>query len=421
MPDPNIQGLVEGLFAPDRAYECGRRLNLEDLAPSALPYLLAAMRDPRVTSGVTLDNGFLNYQAPLISISGLLGKSGSPEAAAPLLDLLNHPEARVREHIGMCLAELAQPNCIEAVTQLLASDDREVRQWAMCGIGHAVNGKLAAPEFLQAIWPCLVPLLRLEDRFGFGYAPKLVAQIDAVSAASILLDAKVLSLDNPLLERVIEALNESQIPIPHEILLPLIAQLEPVAHEHPRDSQLAEALLAYARNPDAGTESRLRGFLHSSSESLQAGSAKALASFYGIEDQHSKLCDLENEKGIAALTDAERNYFTASIYYYEIMNGGPWQYIGNSTADYHVQIIEGLRAIGAHNTAQVLVELGRVFGPSGPSANRGLRNDQADAFTEQQAGAIGCLYEEFPSAGENIEMLLDLYAAANAADFPHCK
>jgi hypothetical protein len=293
----------------------------------------------------------------------------------------------------------------------------------MCGIGLALGGKLGAPEFFQAIWPCLVPLLRLEDGFSisFGSAPKLLVQIDAVAAAPILLDPKVLSLDNPQLRHVIEALNESRIPIPREILLPLISQLEPLVETYPHDSQLAEALLAYARNPDAETESRLRGFLRSSSERLQAGGAKALATFYGIEGQHSKLCNLENEKGIDALTEAERHYFTASIYYYEIMNGGPWQYINNSTADYHFQIIEGLRAIGAHDTAQVLVELGKVFGPSGPSANRELRGDQADAFTQQQASAISRLYEAFPSAGENIEMLLDLYAATNAAKFPHCK
>ncbi len=84
----------------------------------------------------------------------------------------------------------------------------------------------------------------------FGLASKLLAQIDVLSAAPILLDPKQLSLDNPQLEHAIDALNESYTPIPHEILLPLIDQLGPPIDKYPRDYQLAQALLAYARNPD---------------------------------------------------------------------------------------------------------------------------------------------------------------------------
>jgi HEAT repeat protein len=420
LPESEIEALVQGLFSPDRAYECNRRLYLESLAPRALPFLLAAMKDPRVASDATYDDGDLNYQSPLVHVSGLLGKSGSPEAAPPLLDLLNHPEACVREHVGMCLGELAQPTCIEAVMQLLANDDPEVRHSVMCGIAHALNGTAGTPQFYRGIWPCLIPLLRVEvPPHSFEYAAKLLAEIDSVSAAPILLGA--LSLDNPQLRYVLEALNERRIPIPHKTLLPLIAELEPLVDMHPRDYEFAEALLAYARNPDTGTESRLREFLHSSNEGVKSGAAKALACLNSIEGHYSTLVKLANEKGVDALTEAERNYYTAALYYYEIFNGGPWQYINNPTADYHIQIIEGLRAIGAHNAAQVLCELGNAFGPSGPSANRELRNDQADALTEQQCSVIWNLYEQFPSPGENIMMLLDLYAAANAADFPHCK
>jgi hypothetical protein len=289
----------------------------------------------------------------------------------------------------------------------------------MFGIGHALHAKRGAPQFFQAIRPHLVTLLRLKDVFGL--APKLLAQIDPISAAPILLDPKQFSLDNPQLQQVIEALNESRTPIPREILLPLIDQLEPLIDKHPRDSQLAHALFAYARNPDARTESRLRGFLQSPNEGVQTGAARALASFNGVEGQYTKLIHLVDEQGIDALTEAERDYYTASIYYYEIQNGGPWQYIGNSTADYHAQITEGLRAIGAPKTARVLDKLGRVFGPSGPSVNRELRNDQAGAFTTRQAAAVDRLYATFPSPGENIEMLRDLYVAAHAADFRHCR
>jgi hypothetical protein len=377
------------------------------------------MKDPRVLAGGALAYGLPDFQSPLLRISDLLSKSDSPDAAAPFLDLLTHQEARLRQHGAMHLAELAQPNCIQAVIRLLASDDKDLRHYTMSGIGHALYAKRGAPQFFQAIRPHLVPLLQLDDIFG--YAPKLLAQIDAVSAAPILLEPKQISPDNPQLRQVMEALNESRTAIPHEILLPLIDRLEALIDKYPHDYQLAVALFAYARNPDAQTELRLRAFLQSPNETVQTAAASALAAFYGVEGHYTKLCDLANDQGTDALTEAERNYYTASIYYYEIQNGGPWQYIGNSTADYHAQIVEGLRAIGAPKSAQILDELGRVFGPSGPPANRELRNDQADAFAAGQSVAVDRLYATFPSPGENLEMLLDLYAAVHAADFPHCR
>jgi hypothetical protein len=97
------------------------------------------------------------------------------------------------------------------------------------------------------------------------------------------------------------------------------------------------------------------------------------------------------------------------------------QYIVNPAADHHAQIMEGLRAIGAPKTAQVLNKLGKVFGPAGPSAHRHIRNAQADAITSGQTAIVDHLYAEFPSSGEKVEFLLELYVVANAAGFVHCK
>jgi HEAT repeat protein len=424
IPDSDVETLVQGLFSPDRADECYE--TLKALAPRAVPYLVAAMKDPRVPAGGATAYGLPDFQSPLFRISDLLAESDSPDAAAPFLNLLTHPDVRLRKHGASYLAELAQPNCIEAVTRLLASDDRDLRLYTMFGIGHALKARRGAPRFFQAIRPHLIPLLQVDDIHGM--APKLIAQIDAVSAAPILVDPKQLSPDNPNLLQALEVLNESRIPIPLELLLPLIDQLgslvdqpESLAVKYVLGYQLAAALFAYARNPDVRTEPRLRTFLQSPSEPVQTGAATALAALHGVEGHYTKLLHLVDEQGIDALTDAERNYYTASIYYWEIQNGGPWQYVGNSTANHHTQIVAGLRAIGAAQTAQALEELGRVFGPSGPSANRGERNDQADAFTPHQVAAVDQLYAPFPSPGENVEMLLDLYTATHAGDFPHCR
>ncbi len=136
------------------------------------------------------------------------------------------------------------------------------------------------------------------------------------------------------------------------------------------------------------------------------------------------LVDVELEEGTDALSPPERNYFAASLYYYEICNGGPWQYFGNSTADYHGMIVAGLRAIDAPRTAQTLEDAGKVFGPEGPPKDREARYEMMDTFSDQQEKNIDELYSpeknidnsRFPS-GEDIEMLLFLYVVEHRAEF----
>ena len=116
------------------------------------------------------------------------------------------------------------------------------------------------------------------------------------------------------------------------------------------------------------------------------------------------------------MSGAERNYFAASLYYFEIQNGGPWQYLSNPTGDYHSMILAGLRAIGAPLTAQALEEAGKVFGPDGPPQDRNRRDEMVELFSGHQIEIIDKLYSVFPS-GENIEMLLFLYAAEHKREF----
>ena len=120
------------------------------------------------------------------------------------------------------------------------------------------------------------------------------------------------------------------------------------------------------------------------------------------------LVEIEREQGTTELSNQERNFFAASMYFHEIENGGPWQYFGNSAGNYHRMIVAGLKAIGAPQTAQTLIKAGEVFGPDGPPEDCGERNAMVDAFTAEQVKRVDDLYRTFPS-GEDIPMLLFLY------------
>jgi hypothetical protein len=218
------------------------------------------------------------------------------------------------------------------------------------------------------------------------------------------------------------------------LLLPLIDQLEPLAGEYRRSSELNEALLAYARNPDANTEARLRGLLKPPDEGarteaaraclkppleqVQTGAARALAALNGLEDFYHELIGIECNQGAGALSEAERNYCMASMYYWEIMNNGLWLYLRDYAAQYHATILDALRVIGAPRTAQVLETAGNVFGPEGPPSDPVKCAEAVDSLSDAQAEIVNNLNQNSPiPEDENIEMLLYLYAAEHKDEF----
>ena len=48
--------------------------------------------------------------------------------------------------------------------------------------------------------------------------------------------------------------------------------------------------------------------------------------YFENADIGQTLVEIEREQGTAALSNQERNFFAASMYFHEIENGGPWQY-----------------------------------------------------------------------------------------------
>jgi hypothetical protein len=236
--DDEIQDLVEGLFVPDRSDDCFEQLKA--VGGQAVPLLVAAMRDLRVPGTAfhqPIPPGLPNFASPFYRISHLLESSGLEAAAVPFLELLNGADPRFQQDGAKSLGSLALEDCIEPVNRILLGGDERLRTYAMMGVESAIAGERGTPAFFLAIRPQLVNLLDIEE--FMGRAPALLMQIDPQYAAPILLSPERLSLENPQLRYVFDALNEAHARIPHNILLPLIGQLEPLSAQYPRDYELA--------------------------------------------------------------------------------------------------------------------------------------------------------------------------------------
>lgn len=284
--------------------------------------------------------GEQSFQLPLFRMISLLAASGSEEAVAAFLEYLQGAEPRFRHEMARNLGCLAPDDCIEPVNLILTGGEKGLKGVAMVGIGQALAAGRGAPAFFQAIRPHLVELLNdIED--SCGQAPKLLLEIDASWATPILLSSEHFSLSNPQLPYILAALNQANTPIPHSLLLPLIDELEALADKFLRGREIAEALLAYAWNSDAQTETRLRSMLRSPAEELQTGAARALAALKGLRDFWGRLRRVAIVKGIGVLSEAERNCLMVT-YYLDAPKGGLWRYLGTSMADNHKLILAGL-------------------------------------------------------------------------------
>jgi len=67
---------------------------------------------------------------------------------------------------------------------------------------------------------------------------------------------------------ILRALNAAGCTIPHQTLLPFLNAVKPLSGQYPYEYSYAEALLAYARNPDASADELLRSELNSANASV---------------------------------------------------------------------------------------------------------------------------------------------------------
>lgn len=108
------------------------------------------------------------------------------------------------------------------------------------------------------MFPALTKLLNRETCSVGGKAPKLLLAIDANRALPVLLSAEFFTLENRQVHYIILAMNVAEHKIPHESLLPFLNAVRPISDKYPHDCDYAQALMAYARNPDANAEDTFR-------------------------------------------------------------------------------------------------------------------------------------------------------------------
>ena len=418
--DTDLQRMVDRLFVQDDP----GRVNFHGLLYAGarpLPFLLKALDDPRMSTIVFDKKGFLPLEmSPFSRICSLLDYMAPAEAAKPLARYLDHPDPMFRRQAASLLARIGCAECVEPVKRALADGDYQLREFTLIGLNRGLEEQQRDEKFLSGVFPVLVPLLSAGTYATVSPAGVMMAA-DPVRAAPILESPRYFAVRNPQLREVLAALDHKDVKVPREILLPLLAQLEPLATKESRGEQTyAAALVLYANNPDDRAESRFWTLVHAPSSTIASTAARALEVQAGITPHHT-VWDAYNKRGFAAMTEPQQFYFAIELYRDEVNNGGHNQYFYNDDSDLYRVAIEGLRAIGAPSKAAILSDAAGAFAPVQAAPTESVRRNQMEEFGPVQSRIFETADKHFYSSenepGERLDVLLTLYALKHRSNF----
>ncbi|MDX1930765.1 MAG: DUF4375 domain-containing protein [Pirellulaceae bacterium] len=420
----DIQKMIDRLFQQDDDDFNADRLKLVGI--KAVPLLIAALENPQTAAAKFGAGGHAcDAKSPFERIVRLLEPLAPAEAAKPLAPYVQHTDEHFRKYAANALGNIGTSEVIEPLLLALDDTDDYVRSFAMMGIQRGIKAERCTSEFLDAMFPAITKLLDRQDQSTSGRAPKLLLTMDAERAITTLLSPSYFNIANKQVHYILRALNAAGCTIPHETLLPFLNAVKPLSGQYPYEYSYAEALLAYARNPDASADELLRSELNSANEEVQAAAAKALSIMSGVSNAREVVFEALSKQGFENLAAAQKHYYAVFMYDAEVRNGGHTQYFVNSSGDHWQFALEGLKAIGAEARARILQAATEFFGTTGPAKGPtigpatacGGRRRQLAALTKKQPTALGELDRQYYACDENIEALLAQYALKHSSHF----
>ena len=129
-------------------------------------------------------------------------------------------------------------------------------------------------------------------------------------------------------------------------------------------------------------------------------------------------------QGLEGLTEAERSLFALYWHGLETNNGGVHQFFFNDSGKLAGQALQGLRMVGADQTAEILQRAIACF-PEGhvPAdlTERRTLMDALDGDDDALMDRMGALTSELYRCKEDVAELLDAYRVSHPDEFPCLK
>ncbi|WP_411801018.1 DMP19 family protein [Acinetobacter haemolyticus] len=131
-----------------------------------------------------------------------------------------------------------------------------------------------------------------------------------------------------------------------------------------------------------------------------------------LYSQHFQICQKRDQQGFDALSATERLNYLVGYLYYQVHNGGVWQYLSNPCGPEAPQLSEALQLIGAPRHAAALDECLSHFPPEGPPQDQSERDEIVDNITDRVANELGTKVSSLVCDEDSVENLLVLLRRA---------
>jgi hypothetical protein len=102
----------------------------------------------------------------------------------------------------------------------------------------------------------------------------------------------------------------------------------------------------------------------------------------------------------------------------DVYNGGFEQYYINPVGDKAREAVDALKAIGAKAAEQVVRRANSLFGSSGPSPNRGMRQKEYESLDQHTKDKLVVLEKEYVKDADKVQDLLAEFVRKNPSAFP---
>lgn len=344
----------------------------------------------------------------------------NPNHAIPrLFSTLKDSDPRVRCNAAGMLAEMGTMACVPGVKMSLKDPHPSVVHAALVGI-HRAFGKPCEENFRTALFDPLLPVLHMQGDYlsCVNKAADLLLRIDSARAVPVLLGEDLLSPHSKTLGQILAALNASEIPIPQDRLEFIAKTVEASCVDYGSAQNYAEVLSALiaAKAPDLEQKIRTSMDKHPSHAALFSA---LLLELKGLDETelYFSLIDREQTAGITSLNEQEQDFFSVMVLKNEWTNGGLLQYFTNSSADHAHYALRGLNAMGALNAAAKLKSAMDLFGPVGPSTERGDRLDQISQMPFSFDDELTTLEQSEGPPQPSLSTLCHEYVFGNASAF----
>ncbi|MEW6357341.1 MAG: DUF4375 domain-containing protein [Planctomycetota bacterium] len=410
-PD-QIRQWIAGLKAPKVDPETEDYIDL--LGERIVPYLIEALRDPSFHTR-KLGTG-LFADCPLERVVECLERFAPPEAVPLIAPKVEHEDKDLRKAVAYVLGNIGTDECIIPLSKALRDPDEYVRDRAVRGIQSAIEHGRGSPAFRKAMFEGVAAMVVPGCSCNTEHAAECLMQLDRQRAISLLSNPDYFQTKNRELHHIIEALGKDA---PTKRLLEIMEEVKPRAQadEYLEDYVYATGLVALAKQKYFGIEALCEDALTWKVERIVEAAADGLLTRADLMDYGYYLARLHKEKEWDSLTKPQQYAIAVGDLYHDVQNGGLHQYYYNSFGNQVRAALEGCKAMGVPEVAEIIHQSMAVFGKDGPSEDRGTRQEQLESLSERQVEELDRLSKLFYEKDVQLYVEGARYVIKNRAHF----